>query len=106
MNVDETWASLRHPDFEGIEISDLGNIKNKYGKVTCGGKHANYLRVQVGDKKYLMHQLVCRVYHGLRPSDAHTVDHRNRNTTDNRADNLRWATAQQQRSNQDRMNFE
>lgn len=39
---------------------------------------------------------------GQKPSDLHTVDHKNRDPTNNRADNLRWATESEQKLNQNR----
>jgi len=41
---------------------------------------------------YFSHQLVCRAFHGPRPTDKHTVDHINQERTDNRASNLKWET--------------
>lgn len=37
-----------------------------------------------------VHQLICEVFHGARPSDGFVVDHINRNRQDNRPENLRW----------------
>jgi len=38
------------------------------------------------------HQLVCTAFHGPRPSPTHQVAHGDGCRTNNRADNLRWAT--------------
>lgn len=37
--------------------------------------------------------VVCTAFHGPRPSPAHQVAHANGINTDNRAENLRWATS-------------
>lgn len=52
----------------------------------------------------LFHRLVAFAWPdivGERPDDPeYTVDHINRNCTDNRAENLRWASKSMQRANQ------
>lgn len=47
-----------------------------------------------------VHVLVCRAFHGPRPSCRHTPDHINGNPADNRSCNLRWSTPAQQIHNQ------
>lgn len=42
-----------------------------------------------------VHALVCEAFHGLRPSPRHQTAHWNGNPEDNRPENLRWATAQE-----------
>lgn len=41
----------------------------------------------------LIHQLVCEAFHGPKPSPKHSVAHNDGDRTNNRAENLRWATA-------------
>lgn len=43
--------------------------------------------------------MVCKLFNGEKPCSEYTVDHKNQNTRDNRACNLRWATRQQQNRN-------
>ena len=43
--------------------------------------------------------MVCTLFNGEKPGPGYTVDHKNQNTRDNRACNLRWATAQEQNRN-------
>lgn len=44
----------------------------------------------------MMHRLVARAFHGDPPTPKHTVNHKNNITTDNRAENLEWATMREQ----------
>ena len=49
---------------------------------------------------YYSYQLVCRAFHGPKPTDKHTVDHIDRNSANNSSANLKWASTETQRSNQ------
>lgn len=63
-----------------------------------------YARRSVREGSYnrtiLMHHVVMERAGLVRPSDKHTADHWDGNSLNNRRDNLRWATAQQQMANQ------
>lgn len=48
---------------------------------------------------HLVHRLVCRAFHGESPEDKPFVDHKNRIESDNRPENLRWATAKENNAN-------
>lgn len=45
------------------------------------------------------HKIVCAAFHGPRPSPGHTVDHIDRDPTNNAPENLRWATKAEQLAN-------
>ncbi len=95
------------------EVSSLGRIrttarirangtirfmqKPKILATTKGGRAENYRRVNLmaGPPKRVhayVHIVVCEAFHGPRPSPLHEACHRNDVGTDNRADNLKWAT--------------
>ncbi len=55
----------------------------------AGGVIAGYLKIKIDGKKYSAHRLAWLIVHGTLPP---LVDHKNRNTLDNRIENLREAT--------------
>lgn len=64
---------------------------------TCG-----YRNVRIGNKVdgkcYYVHRLVCEAFH-KNPQNKPTVDHIDRNPSNNFASNLRWATQSEQNEN-------
>lgn len=81
----------KHPVFD-FEVSTFGRIRNRkrvtYGwRDVKGYRHYNSKRV---------HILVVETFIGAAPSDAHTVHHKDKNRCNNRLDNLKWATNEEQ----------
>jgi len=101
----EIWKPV--PEKPSIEISNMGRVYIKnvaspykdYGSPSPEG----YLTVSVDGVCSKVHTLVCTVFHGNQPSDEHTVDHINRVCSDNRVENLRWATKSEQSRNTSRV---
>ena len=54
-----------------------------------------YTRVAIHGRNIEIHLLVAERYLGPKPSPLHQVDHINRNRADNRIENLRWVTRQE-----------
>jgi hypothetical protein len=46
-----------------------------------------------GRKKVLVHRLVCEAFHGPAPTSRHQAAHNDGSKSNNRPENLRWATA-------------
>lgn len=90
-------------DIEGYEdkyfVSSSGRVFTSYrgGKIRrLKTTNAGYLSVRLqgpsGDKMALVHQLVCKAFHGDKPSPKHIVAHNDGNRKNNSGSNLRWAT--------------
>jgi hypothetical protein len=75
-------------------------FNSRYG---CGRQagcpdHYGYIQITVDRRNYKAHRLAWLWVHGELPADME-VDHRNHQRADNRLDNLRLATSQQQKAN-------
>jgi len=80
----------------GYEISDNGDIR-RYGKILKPAPNTQgYLHVTLchkGSRKTrTIHSIVCKAFHGPRPTPSHDAAHWDGDKTNNRANNLRWAT--------------
>ena len=72
-----------------VSVGDVaGSVEAKTG----------YVRVRVRGRKVMAHRIVWALVHGAWPE--HEVDHKDLNQANNRPDNLRAATAVQNRANQ------
>lgn len=94
-NVSEEWRPV--PGLEHFLVSSLGNVmhaKNRKLRATCIDK-GGYPRVGLtkpgGSKVYKVHHLVALAFIGPRPDGA-VVNHIDGVKTNNRSDNLEYAT--------------
>jgi len=100
----ERWIAC--PDFEGIyEVSSFGRVKRiapgagraKVGAILAtarnkkGYHYLNLCRDGRMQTTYV-HVLVCRAFHGAKPSALHQAAHADDDKDNNRVENLRWAT--------------
>ena len=82
------------------EISDFGRVKSVLGIISYGTIYPNgYMNVSVNNVNYAVHVLVCWAFNGKQPTAKHSVDHKNQIKDDNRKENLKWATLEEQADN-------
>lgn len=92
----EEWRSI--PGWPEYEASDEGSIRTIGGhvrSVTEGEFGHLSLVLYHADgslEKQWVHRLVCAAFHGPAPAEGLHAAHRNGISSDNRKDNLRWAT--------------
>ena len=92
----------RVPGFWKVLASDEGFIMTE-GDVcvrTPTVTHKHYLIVGCNGRHEQVHLLVCRAFKGRPTPDQVSVDHKDRNESNNCEANLEWATLEQQRANQ------
>lgn len=116
----EVWKPI--PGFDGYEASSVGRIRSVNRKVRCynvhgqvgwrrypgkllspGQQSSGHLHVQIGKGNYdysgeNVHTLVALAFLGPRPSPDHEVAHWDGDPTNNRVENLRYATYREQRA--------
>lgn len=101
--VEETWKSLDSLGFPKYSISSHGKVTNtttgKIIKPTI--RESGYHRIAIIDTNgkrltLTVHKLVATLFIGPPPSNQHTIDHIDRDTTNNYYGNLRWATNEEQ----------
>lgn len=104
--TDETWASMSPLNLSNYYISTHAHIYNvNTGRLIFGSvKGDGYVEVGLSDdnnKKiiYRIHRLVAQTFLP-NPENKMTVDHIDRNKSNNHLSNLRWATQSEQNNNQ------
>ena len=91
----EEWKTLFFDN--GYEVSNLGRLRNKRTKVIAKGtiKKNGYVDVSVNNQNYRLHRLVLQTWCPNEDYEELTVDHINGNRSDNRLENLIWATREE-----------
>lgn len=100
----EEWRPILLPGVSDLKASSKGRIEFCNGRRTFGTDEGKYKSIGHGGKNYPVHFLVCVAFHVQKhPSfigdTTISVDHINHLEDDNKAENLRWATKQQQSAN-------
>lgn len=100
---DDGWEKV--PDYE-YYVNKKGEVRNKNNildlKLNNCGYYSVHHKTELYSSKIAVHILVCTTFHGPKPTETHSVDHVNRIKTDNRSENLRWATKLEQALNRDK----
>ena len=108
----EIWRRSVVPRSEKLFVSNLGRVRFPNGRITVGTRglatnNKYYLRVGLRFEgkymKFAVHRLVCFTFNGetYRPW-FYDIDHRNQDSEDNRASNLRFTTKQLNAYNSDK----
>ena len=90
----------KHPTL-GVLVSDEGLVKLSTGWRKGIKTRKGYLRLKIQGKFYLVHRLVAETFIP-NPENKPTVDHKNRDRSNNRVKNLKWATYEEQWKNSSR----
>ena len=97
MSAEEVWKKI--PRYPKYEASTLGRIKNiETHNILVPSLSGEYQTVGVNKDTKTIHYLVALAF-VPNPDKKKTVDHKNRNRTDNRPENLEWATRKEQAAN-------
>jgi len=84
----------------------LLTLKTNYitkGNLREDGRYQPNIKNDEGKYKHIyLSNLVARIFLGPPPTTSHTVDHINRNPSDDRLENLRWATKTEQSLNKNK----
>ena len=88
---------------DGAVLMPPDGYRFKEYRWTFGTKanRQGYLAVRYKGKVYLVHQIICRAFHGLPPADKPETDHINRIKVDNSFRNLRWLDRKGNTDNRD-----
>jgi hypothetical protein len=94
----------------GWFATSCGRIYSEKKGAFLNGRKLESGYIQVGTNKgekvklFRAHRLICRAFNGDPPTESHTVDHINNDRCDNRPENLRWSTIQENISHSVRQN--
>lgn len=106
----EEWRPV--PGHPGYEASNLGRVRSldryviqrvfRAGVILKASPGRRYQRVSLGPKARWAstHWIICRTFHGPRPSRYHQAGHWNGDAHDNRSSNLRWVTPKQNKADE------
>lgn len=72
-------------------VSNLGQVKNKHGRILKPAIRNGYCRVYLKDKWYPVHRLVAMAFIP-NPDGLPEVNHKDFNKFNNCVDNLEWCT--------------
>lgn len=107
----EVWKNMKSLGFTNYSASNFGTIRNDVtGKILKVSKNSKgYNRISLPDdsgkeKNLAHHRLIALTFLGEPVESNASVDHINRDRSDNKLSNLRWATSQEQAQNKSHFN--
>lgn len=83
------------PSASGYFADANGHVYASCGRRLSASVVRGYLRVSIKRKSRYVSRLVCEAFHGPKPTLIHQAAHNDGVRTNNRPDNLRWATPQE-----------
>lgn len=94
----EVWKQVENID--RCEVSNKGRIRNKFMNSLLSSKKSmnGYMEIVIDRKTYFVHRLVALAFIPNLENKP-TVDHVDRNRTNNNLENLRWNTVKEQTMN-------
>ena len=69
----EQWKTLNYENMQGIVVSNLGRVKTSYGVSVGFDNGHGYMNIGIGNKRHLVHVLVCWAFHGPPPPSLITL---------------------------------
>jgi len=106
------WRAVPGIDPRFVLVSSNGWLRNQRGRPnkaglrSLGKPHRGSVRpqgdrrVMIDGKHRLVHGLVAAAFLPPKPSERHSIDHIDRDSSNNSVSNLRWATGSEQKRNQ------
>ena len=90
----EEWRTVSG---SSARVSSYGRFRSSMGVVTTPlPKRSGYVTVKIAKKSYKIHRLIATAFGLARAEGQTTVDHIDGNPSNNRLDNLRWASQSEQ----------
>ena len=83
--------------YESAWVSSLGRFKSSRGVVsTPKPRKSGYVEVKINSKHHLIHRLIAIAFDLPKRDDQDTVNHKDKNPSNNRLENLEWANQSEQ----------
>ncbi len=105
LSTDENWATV--PNYENYEVSNCGHVRHGDKMIqphvitSKQGRQAFQIGLYKNKKRnfFYVHQLMAYAFNLSKPDDAVEIDHKNRDSLDNRLSNIYWVTKSQNQMN-------